>query len=554
MRLDRHGPHPATVKWPRRFRAVALCVVLALITVGCGNGETPDEEPGQEPEDEAGDEQTRAAEQELTVGVGGDPWVDSEYNRKSRPNYPLNADVCETLIRLTPEYELEPSIATDWEHTGNNVFRFSLDEDATFSDGTPVDAEAVKHSIDYTVEVEPETQYSFLGPESTTIVDEQTVEIEPISPNLRLIEQINHPIYSIVSTDTVPLEDPEVTCSGPFSVVEYTAEERLVVERNEEYWGEPAGLERITFRFFADDTTRALALQSGEVDMITDVPRGILSTLEEEAGIHIERSPVGQVMVLYMSRRDADGAEKMLNDPLLRRAVATAMDKEAYVQGVLDGNGEVADAVSPEAVFGEYADLIEGVDYDPEESERLLEEAGWELQDDGSRTRDGETLELEIVFAPLNVDLTTVEFIQAQLEEVGIGANINQLDPGAYSDRIAAGDYDLDVSPPNQNDVNPAFLLSLRWYSKSDIASAQINSPGPDTEFERLIDQTQETSDPDELQRLAAEAMHELMDEEVGAVALAGLYRIFAMNEQVQGFEPHPSGTNQRWSSVFIAE
>lgn len=553
MRLHRVRGRSAVVAWPRLLRAVALCCLLGLVLVACDNGQTT-ETTEDEPDDDAGQAEADAAVQELTVGVGGDPWVDSEYNRKSRPNYPLNADVCETMIRLTPEYELEPSLATDWEHTGDNVFRFTLDEDATFSDGSPVDAEAVKHSIDYTVEVEPETQYSFLGPESTTIVDEQTIEIEPISPNLRLLEQINHPIYSIVSPDTVPLDDPDVTCSGPFKVVEYEAEERLVVERNDDYWGESAILDRITFRFFDDDTTRALALQSGDVDMITDVPRGILSSLEEQPDLEIERSPVGQVMVLYLSRRDADGEEKLLDDPLLRRAVATAMDKEAYVAGVLDGNGEVTNSVSPVAVFGEYADLIEGVDYDPEESERLLEEAGWELKDDGSRSKEGETLELTIVFTPLNVDLTTVEFVQAQLDAVGIGANIDQLDPGAYRDRIGAGDYDIDISPPNQNDVNPAFLLSLRWYSKSDIASAQINSPGPDTEFERLIDQTQETSDRYELQRLAAEAMHELIDEEVGAVPLAGLYRIFAMTERVEGFEPHPSGTNQRWSSISLEE
>ena len=487
------------------------------------------------------------------MGVSADPWAESEGDRKSRPNYPLNADVCETLVRLSPEYQLEPSLANDWEFVGDNTFRFELNEQATFSDGAPVNAEAVKSSIDYTVQ-EPASGFSFLGPDSTTVIDDQTVEITPQQPNLRLIEQINHPEYSIYAPGSDPLNDPNVICSGPFQVVDYQAEEQLVVERNENYWGEAASLDKITFRFFPDDTTRSLALQNGEVDMITDVPRGILSSLEELPGIKVEESPIGQVMLMYVARRDLAGTEKPLADPLVRRAVAASMNEQAFVDGVLAGNGEVVDTVSPPNVLGEFADIVEGVPYDPDEAGRLLDEAGWIQEGDSVRLREGQPLELTIIFSTRGVDLSVVEFVQAQLEAVGIAGQIEQLDAGAYLERLNSGDYDLDISPPNQNDANPSFLTSLRWYSKATGANAQFISPGPDTEFERLIDQTQQATDETELRRLSAEAMHELVDVEVAGIPLAGIYRIFAMKDEVQGLEPHPSGTNQRWSTVFFAE
>ena len=546
----------ASARTIRRARGTAVLGVLALVAVACGGDSDTGggEQAGEQPE------ATPAAVQELIVGYAGDPWEDaSEDDKKRIANYPLNADVCETLVVLTEDFQVAGGLASDWELVGDNTFRFTLEDDTTFADGTPVTAEAVKYSLDYTVE-EPQTSgFAFLGPDSTTVIDERTIEVTPTEHNLRLVEQLTHPTYSIMKPGSDPFNDVEnMVCSGPFQVSEYAPAERLVVERNENYWGEPAELEEITFRFIPDDTTRTLALQNGEVDLIAGVPRGVLSSLEGMPGIKIETAPVGQVLLAYVARRDAEGNERILADPALRRAVAHAVDQESYVEGVLDGNGEVVETVAPPAVLGEYADMVEGIPHDPEAAARLLEEAGWMPGPDGIRVKDGQPLELDMVFSPggggTGVDLTTLEWVQAQLAEVGIRGNILQLDAGGYRDALDTGAYDLDFSGPNQNDANPAFLLSLRWYSKATGANAQIISPGPDTEFERIIDESQEATDPDELQRLAAEAMHELVDNEVGVVPLAGVGRIYAMKDTVHGFEAHPSGTNQRWSTVFLTE
>ena len=550
-----HSP-VASARTIRRARGTAVLGVLALVAVACGG----DSDTGGGEQAGEQSEAAPAAVQELVVGYSGDPWEDaSEDDKKRIANYPLNADVCETLVVLTEDFQVAGGLASDWELVGDNTFRFTLEDGRTFADGSPVTAEAVKYSLDYTVE-EPQTSgFAFLGPDSTKVIDERTIEVTPTERNLRLVEQLTHPTYSIMKPGSDPLNDVEsMVCSGPFQVSEYAPAEQLVVERNENYWGEPAELDDITFRFIPDDTTRTLALQNGEVDLIAGVPRGVLSSLEGMPGIKIETAPVGQVLLAYVARRDAEGNERILADPALRRAVAHAIDQEAYVEGVLGGNGEVVETVAPPAVLGEHADMVEGIPHDLEAAASLLEEAGWMPGPDGIRVKDGQPLELDMVFSPgaggTGIDLTTLEWVQAQLAEVGIRGNILQLDAGAYREALDTGAYDLDFSGPNQNDANPAFLLSLRWYSKATGANAQIISPGPDTEFERIIDESQESTDPEELQRLAAEAMHELVDNEVGVVPLAGVGRIYAMKDSVQGFEAHPSGTNQRWSTVFLTE
>lgn len=546
----------------RWHRPLLLLVAVALVATACSSSEpttTDAADPADvtgEPTDAAGtatDSDQPSGAQELVVGAAEDPWVDSsESDQKRKPNYPLNADVCETLVQLSPEFTVEPS-TTEVEYVGDNTFEFTLRDGVTFSDGSPVTVEDLKYSVDYTTQ-EPTVGFSFIGPDSTTIVDDRTIAVTPEETNLRMAEQINHPSYAVLKEGSDPFNDLDSSvCTGPFVVDSYTPEEELVVVRNDNYWGEPAKLDRITFRFYPDETTRALALQNDEVDLIMDVPLSILDSVESQPGVKIVTAPIGNTTMFYIARRTVDGEDRVTADPNVRRAIAAAMNEEAYVSGVLGGNAEVIPHIAPPAVLGEFADMVEGVPFDPEEAGRLLDEAGWTREGDGVRTNsDGEPLTVTIIYS--RVELTTAEFVQSQLAEVGFDAQVEQLDAGAYRDALDSGAYDLDISLPNQNDGNPAFLLALRWYSKATGANAQIISPGPDTEYEAMIDAILEEEDPTELRRRAAEAMHELVDVEVGGVTLAGGYRVYAMKDSVQGFEPHPSSTNQRWSTVFIQE
>lgn len=549
-------------------RWIALLAATTAALAACAGGD-----PGGGAESPAASPANEAAQpsgpQELVVAYGDDEFVDNEANQKSFAAYPLNANVCETPLQLTEDFQVDPEIATDWEYVGDNTFRFTVREGVSYHNGEPVTPESFDYSMDYVAQDPPlgVAQLSFLTPESSEVADDGTVEITPDQPNLRLIEQINHPEFIIVAPGNDPLADLKAAggrltadqggpiCTGPFRFVEYVANEHIIVERNDDYWREPTELDRITFRFIPDESTRVLALQSGEVDVIADVDRSLVSSLEGQAGLKVVPAPPGQVIVGYVAQRDHQGNPRITADPAVRRAMALAIDRDAYVEGVLDGNANRVDTVSPPSVLGEHADLVEGVPHDPEEAASVLEEAGWTEGGDGVRTKDGQRLHVTIIFDPVRITLPTAEYVQSQLAAVGFEAEVLQLESAAYRERLNdTGDYDLDISAPNQNNANPAFLLGLRWYSKSRIPNAAVISPGPDTEFDALIDQIQQTSDPDELRRLAAEAMHQLVDVEVGAIPLAGTYRIWAMREEVQGFEPHPSGINQRWDTVFLSE
>lgn len=169
---------------------------------------------------------------------------------------------------------------------------------------------------------------------------------------------------------------------------------------------------------------------------------------------------------------------------------------------------------------------------------------------DGIRERNGRKLQIVLLANP-DIDAGTVELIQAQLKHVGIDAKWNKLpDVGSYATRQNRGEFDLNLSISNQNDANPLFLPALIYYSKSSRSFTRWRYVGE--KFDHLIEIGLQSSNPDDVQRIAAESIHVAIDEEAALIPVAGLFRLYAVKKEVEGFVPHPSSTNQIWSQVFV--
>ncbi|MDP8928243.1 MAG: ABC transporter substrate-binding protein [Actinomycetota bacterium] len=482
-------------------------------------------------------------QQVLTVGADEDGFQ-SPTTRPRLGMYPLNANICEPLVSLTEDFGVAPVLATGWEYVGGNTFRFHLREGVTFHNGQPFTAAAVKYSMDRLVEKKIDF-LAFLGPESTKVIDDRTVEITPTQPNLRLVEQLVHPTYSIIALGTEPADEP--VCTGPFRFREYVPNERLAVERYEHYWGEKARLKEMTFRFIPDDNTRRLALESGEVDVIFDPPRQQARDIEARPDLEVAKAPPGAVFVIKMNVK-GNPPYDILRSREVRRALALSFDRQALVD-LWDGNAEVVPTVNPPSALGQHARLVEGLRHNPDEAARLLEAQGWTVGGDGIRQKGGRGLSLVMLVGP-NDDLEPLQLLQAQARQVGIDIQLQPVAEGAsVSDRIGAGEFDLNAFVPNQNDANPAFLLTLQWYGKSRVPWTTYQHPGG--EFDRLVDRALQTPELEEARRLAAEAQHVLIDQDTAAIPLVGVFRIYAMKRGVEGLDAHPSQTNQPWVTVY---
>jgi len=522
---------------------LAICSALLLLA-GCAPAAPPAATPVNRPQ---GTPQP-AATQELVVGAPDDQFQIEMQPLKSRlGNYPISVNMCETLVRLGEDFSPQPLLATSWELVGSNTFRFHLRQGVKFWDGSPMTADDVKWSLDRTAR--GQQSYSFIGETSTRVVDPLTVEVTPTQPNLRLIEQILHPTYAIMKNGSDLADQP--MCTGPFTFVEYVKGERLVVKRNPDYWGDKARLDKVTYRFFPDANTRQLALQSGEVDLVMDLPREQVTTLKSRAGFKVTDAPVGRTMLMYLN---IHGREPyvLLQDRAVRQAIGYALDRHTMVDKVWEGNAAVVATMGPPTVLGDAAKTVQGFTYDTSRANQLLDGAGWSKGADGMRTKAGQRLSISLI-GWVEWDNQTLELIQSQLGAVGIDMKIVKTpDQASYSKLLDAGEFDIDLEGPNQNDANPIFLPALRFYSKA--ASKNMPYFAPGAAFDQLIEQGSAATERTETQRSAGEAMHLLIDQEAIVIPVAGFFRLYGMKGTVQGFAPHPSQTNQWWNTVWVGK
>ncbi|CAN5745537.1 ABC transporter substrate-binding protein [soil metagenome] len=506
-----------------------LFVVTLLLLTGCGEAK-----PG------AGERRPA----ELVGGAGADVSPSGAFHARLGV-YPLNVNVAETLTRLTADYRVEPLLATRWEYQGDNTWRFFLRRGVFFHDGQPLDARAVEASI--TQAVQGGFGYGTLDEKSVKIVGDHTVDITTTRPNLRLPEQLVHPNNSIFAPQTTPGVRPVGT--GPFRWVEYLPNQRIVVERNDAYWGEKARMPRITFRFFPDATTRVFALLAGEVDLVMDLPREQVPSFTARPELTVARARVGQMLNL-LPNAHGQGQYDLLTDPALRRAISFSIDRGRLVNQVWNGEGKAVQNMTVPAILDPFAAQVHGFPYDPLRAERLLDSAGWHPGPNGVRQNGGRLLRLVMLASP-SLESGIAEFVQAQLRRVGVEVQWVRLpDAGSYAARLGAGEFDLDLATPNQNDGNPLFLPALIFHSQSDNPFARWHYVGE--QFDRLVEAGMRAPDPTEARRLAAEAIKLAVDDETIVISLAGRFRLYALKKRVDGFVPHPSQTNKSWTRVHF--
>lgn len=525
---------------PRRL-AVPLAVALLLVAA-CGNG---DDGEGAESREPAGPPTA-----ELRVGARQDEYV-LEGDRANLSMYPLNTNVIETLTYLTPEYEVEPLLAERWEFREPNTWRFHLRQDVSFHDGQPFNAQAVKVGLFDRVAAAGGGTIN-AGPESAVVVDDHTIDFTPTKPNRRVPQQIVHPQNGVVAPAANLAAKPVGT--GPFRFVEYRPKERIVVERNPDYWGEKARVARITFTFYPDATVRRQALQSRDIDVALEVARPDVESLKSQ-GFKVETSEVGAYRALYANIHGSPPHD-ILSDERVREAIAMGIDREKLVENVLDGLATTDQTMIPPNSLGRFADQVQGFDHDAEGAKRLLDEAGWRAGTDGMRAKDGRPLRLVLVsgFGGAEIHRPVPSFLQSELKNIGVDLQIlERPDSAAYQDVISSGEGDLYLEQGSQNDANPAFLPVLLFYTGGTGATApyqKLFGPGP--EFDKLIEPAITAADLEGVREAAAAAMNHIIDEKAVVLPLAGIFNIVASDASVEGIPAHPSLLSTRWEGVSM--
>lgn len=401
-----------------------------------------------------GEEETAGAGGTLRIGDGEDNYIsEPAENFTSVGRLRPSVGIFEPLTRLADDLlTAEPLLAESWElDEATNTWTFTIREGVKFHDDTPLTAEAVATSLQRLTKSGDWSGFLGFEPDGVRAIDERTLEVKTSRPQGGL--------PSLLSTTGAAIDSPnadpytEYVGTGPYKFVQYVKDQRFVVEKNPNYWGDPKPtLDRIEFRFIPDDNARVLALQAGEIDMIIGraVPADLAATLEGKEGIRLVSTPSGATLYLGVLLSGKPPYAK-LKDENLREAIGYAIDRQALVDSF---NGFASDeqTLFAPSMLGPFAEEIEGYTYDPDRAKSVLEDAGWtDADNDGIRERAGEKLSLEMVVGLGGAAIygQKPEIIQAQLRDVGIDLKITSVpDNAAFIEKLGTkrADFFLELA------------------------------------------------------------------------------------------------------------
>ena len=407
--------------------------------------------------------------------------------------------IYDTLLYYSPDgtKDPEPRIAESYEISDDGLdYTFHLRDDVTFHDGTPVTADDVVFSIElYKASEYQGSQISMLS--SVEATDEHTVVCHLDAPYSPFLQGICSPMIAskayYESSEDDFVNNP--IGSGPYKFVSRAKGSNIKLEANEDYYRGAPEIKEVTFEVIPDSSTKAIALQTGEVNF-AEIDSATKPQLEANPAITIAEVPTSTFSYIAMNTE-----KEPFNDVKVRQAINYAIDRDNLVAVCYDGEAEVNSNICAKERFG-YSDDQFQYTYDPEKAKELLAEAGIETPYDLG----------EILVAEKYSNLATV--IQNDLKAVGLDVTISVKEFNSYISDLQNGSYGITAL----NMTLEGDTQTLEMAFTSDYIGIANNARYSDEEMDKLFEQARTETDNDKRAEIFNEIFTKVQDEAIYAV------------------------------------
>jgi peptide/nickel transport system substrate-binding protein len=335
----------------------------------------------------------QARAQEIVVGLAGAVTSMDPHFHNLSPNNNVGAHMFSALVGQDEKLRLRPELAESWRPIDDTTWEFKLRRGVRFHDGSPFEAEDVAATL-RRIPAVPNSPSSFAiysrAIQAVEIVDPHTIRFKTASPYPLLPNDIAN--FNIVSRKQERATTAEFNAgtaangTGPFRLVEFVPGDRIVLTRNEDYWGEKPHWARVVMRVVTNDSARVAMLLSGDAAIIDAVPPDNLARVRADARLAVVEAPSNRLIYLHLdSHRDdtpfvrganGEAIPNPLRDPRVRQAISMAINRAGIVRQVLEGAGAPAGGLLGEGFFGSDPTLTPTA-FDPEGARRLLAQAGF---------------------------------------------------------------------------------------------------------------------------------------------------------------------------------
>ncbi|WKA58036.1 glutathione ABC transporter substrate-binding protein [Planococcus shenhongbingii] len=510
-----------------------LVMLIGMLILSACSGSTIPE--GTESGGTGGGEPASDAEQEVVYASTSDAVGLSPTMTNDSVSSNVMTQIYENLFERNPEtMELEPKLAESYENPDDLTWVIKLKEGIKFQDGTDFNAEAVKYSFDKLRD--PATaapRASLLEPvETVNVIDDTTVEIKTKYPYGPLLAALSHSNAAIISPTADQKQDlmQNPVGTGPFKFVSWNQGDEIVLEKNADYWNGEVALNQVRFKVVPEISTAISMLQTGEVNFLDALPPEQISRIEGLENVEVTKQEGTPVYYLTFNH-----SRERNQNPDFRKAVASAVDRDAFVEKLND-LGVRSDSILGPKVFGYTEELDNaGTPYDPELAKQLVEENGF-----GSEP-------IKLLAANRDNFVLMAEIVQSQLTEAGFNVEIEMMEWATFLDTARGGQYDLTfLSWSNvTSDGSEMFYPNFHSDNVGNSNRAQYSNP----EFDKLVEASRTTIVPEEREKFLAEANQFMLDDNAAIVMYHGVVTS-ATDNSIKGLKVDPNG---QWSLANVS-
>ena len=432
-------------------RAISLCLagLMAVSLAGCGGaGTTEKAAEASGTETGAAAETGNSEKKEELVFVNYRDIRDLNPHLYAGEMYAQEM-LYETLVNITAD-GYEGCLAESWDISEDGkTYTFHIRDGVKFSDGEVCDANAIKANFDAIIE--NKDRHTWLEMMNLLVgvsaPDDKTFVIELSEPYYPLLTElgVTRP-FAMISPKAMKDGSTKdgvnaYIGTGPYVLTDFVTDEYAVFEANENYWGEQPKIKKITVKVIPDNQTRILALEKGEIDMIfgknmIDADAINKYTGNDKFTVSLSDPTSTRQIVLNTTK-------EVLADKEVRQALQHATNKQAISDGIFYGLEQPADTLFAKTV--PYCDIdLEPYAYDVEQAQSMLDEAGWVVGADKIREKDGQKLNIDLLYNSDSVtEKAIAEYLQSEYQKIGISLNIHGEEEQSYRDNMKAGNFDM---------------------------------------------------------------------------------------------------------------
>jgi len=438
--------------------------------------------------------------------------------------------IFDDLLTRGDNLDVAPGLAERWEIPDPLTYVFHLHQGAKFHDGRPLTSRDVKWTFDSLLQGKIRSTkaavYRFV--DRIDAPDDFTVVFHMKEPSATLLWNLSDGAIGIVPYGSGNEVTTHPVGSGPFKFVSAETDKEVIVERNDDYWGEKAKLARVRFAVVPDATTRALELRKGSADAaINALTPDMVQTLQRDPSLTVDRAPGTVLAYLAFNLRDP-----ILQDVRVRQAIAYALDRQPMIEYLWRGEAQPARSILPPQSWAYNGD-VPTYDHNPEKARQLLDAAGFPAV-------DGTRFHLTMKTSTDENTRLMVAVMQQQLREVGIALDIRSFEFATFFADVTRGVFQL---------------YGLRWIGGNEdpdifeyaFHSAKFPPNGANRGFysnhrvDALIDRARREVDPKVRKPIYAE-LQRILAEELPYIDLWYLDNVLVHNNRVRNLQLNPAG------------